>query len=85
MQTCRDKGSGTFLLPLSFLPSGGEPITSETRLLSRGPLVHPILTRWTASDNGRVEERNEFAFIGGGEALPLQLVNGRRIGACAAD
>lgn len=45
----------TFLPPLPFLPSGGEPITSETRLLSYGPLVRLVLTRRRASDNGGVK------------------------------
>lgn len=93
MQRCRDKGTPTFLLPLSFLPSGGEPITSETRQLSHGPLAHHILTRWRASDNGGVEcaseeeVRKEGTSLGfeGGEALWLQLVNLRRVGVRAAD
>lgn len=59
MHTCRDKGSPTFLLPLSFLPSGEEPLTSATRLLSYGPLAHLILTRWRASDGGGVESASE--------------------------
>lgn len=42
----------------------GELIASELRLFSHGPLVHLILTRWRASDDGTVkcvseEERGE--------------------------
>lgn len=39
----------------AFLVFQGEPIASEPGLFSHGPLVHLILTRWRASDNGTVK------------------------------
>lgn len=42
-------------LSFASLAFQGELIASESGLLSHGPLVHLILTRWRASDNGTVK------------------------------
>lgn len=57
MQSEKEKGSSFLILLVVCSPGrpGGELIASERRLFSHGPLVHLILTRWRASDNGTVK------------------------------
>lgn len=60
-----EKDLSFLLLCLPGLPGGTD--SSELRLFSHGPLVHLILTRWRASDDGTVKcERGEEERGGGG-------------------
>ena len=52
----KGKNLSFLLLPsFAFLAFQGELIASELRLFSHGPLVHLILTRCRASDDGTVK------------------------------
>lgn len=51
----RRRTSPFFSSSSAFLAFQGELIASELRLFSHGPLVHLILTRWRASDDGTVK------------------------------
>lgn len=56
----------------------GELIASEPRLFSHGPLVHLILTRWRASDNGTVKCASEWRRVKKKYIPKIQFVHLKR-------